>query len=108
MAKELQLGLYKIALAQISIQLVLSKQSQDNLQVLIMLSLILAEYDYVIQVHQNELTEDVSQHIVHNVLEGARCIGETKAQHPELIQSHGGCECSFGHVVRFQPNLVIC
>ena len=107
MAKELQFRLNKAAFTQVSIQLVLSEQLQGNLQVLVILSLILAEGHYVIQVDQNELTKDILQHIIQDFLAGARLIGETKTQHPELIQSQNSCECSFRPIARFQPDLVV-
>jgi len=51
---------------------------------LVMLSLVFAEYHNIVKIDNDKFANDVLQHIIHDVLECAWCICETKAQHSEL------------------------
>ena len=66
-AKEVQLRLDKLAFGQVSIQLVFVEQLQHNLQMLVVLSLVFAVDDYVIQVDNDKFANDILQNIIHNV-----------------------------------------
>ena len=85
----------------------LPEQLQDNLQVFVVLLLILAVHNDV-KVHQYKLANDIFQYIVHDVLECAGRICQAEAQYPELIHTVRSRECSFGHILRLEPDLVVC
>ena len=63
----MQLRLNKLALGQVSIQLMSSQQLQHNLQMSDVLSPVLAEHHYVIQVRNDKVTNDVLEHTMHKM-----------------------------------------
>ena len=107
-AKELKLMLHEPAFGQLGIQLVLAKQLKNNLQMLSMLLLIFAAYEYVINTYQNKLANHSFLYIIHDILKCTWCICMTKAQYLELKQTKGSGASRLGDVFRLQPDLVIC
>ena len=85
----------------------LSQQLQHNFQVLVVLFLILAEHNNVIKVHKHKLANNISQHIVHDVLECARYAGQAEAQHPELKQTLRRGESCLRDIYKLEPDLIV-
>ena len=85
----------------------LSEQVKYNLQVFCILLRRLTEDQDVIQVNQHKLAKMLSKHIIHDILEGGRCISQPKCKHPELVQSQGGLEGCLGDILILDSNLVI-
>ncbi len=106
--QELQLRLHETAFGQLCIQLMLPEHLKHNFDVLHMLLSVLAVNDYVVQVHQDKLANELLQHIIHDSLEGAWGIGQTKAQYCVLIKTPWRCERRLGHILRLEPDLVVC
>ena len=68
------------------------------------LSLIFAEHHDVVKVDNDKLANDVFPHIIHDV-PGA--LVKPKHSTLKLEQTEGCSECCFGHIFRFQPDLIV-
>ena len=105
--QEMQFRFYESALGHVGIQLVFPKQLQHNLQVLVVILLILAVHNNIIKIHKHKLANHISQYIVHDVVKGARGIGQAKAQHFAFVQSRGRSEGCLWNILWLESDLVV-
>ena len=103
----LNLRLAKVALLAFGKQLMCTKLFEDPTQMLFMLLHTCTIHQQVIKVHKEEVIQSTVKHIVHQTLESARSIGESKGQNGELIQTKSAQERGFRLIPRVNGNLVI-
>ena len=106
-AAEIHFWYGEMALSHVGIQLVVTKNFQDRLQVALVFFGRLGEDENVVQVYDDEGVEVLAEDFVHEALEGGWGVGEAKRNHGKFKMAIPGTKGSFGDVFRGHSDLVV-
>jgi len=96
-----------VALLKASIELPLSQDAQNSIEVVCMVLLISNMHKNVIKVHNGKLSYDRPKHLIHKSHEGARCISQTKRHDKPPIKATLGFKSRLPLIPLKDSNLVI-
>jgi hypothetical protein len=94
-------------LAELGIELMVTKSLQNNSNVLLMLFFILGVDQDIVNEYHDKLVQFWHEYRVHQIHKMCRSIGEFKRHNQILIQPIPGAECSLRSIFRTDLNLMI-
>src|SRR6185437_8843376 len=107
MTEEWNLANPELALAELSIQLMLSQSLQHESQMLFMLFLCLGEDQNIINENHHKDIQIIHENHVHQVHEESRGISQAEGHDRVLIQPVLAGECRLRNILRMDPQLKI-
>src|SRR4051812_31360204 len=100
-------GFEELALGDLAVELVLSQEGEDLSDVFIVFGVGLAEYENVINVHNDRLIEEGAEDVLDQGLECGGSIGETERHHLVLVVAVARAEGGLLDVLFVDSDLVV-
>jgi hypothetical protein len=107
MAQVLDSGLEKLAFGCFAIELVFAEESKDLTQVFLVVSLVLAVYEDIINVHDDTFVKEGAENVLNQGLECGGSIGKTKWHDLVLKVAVASAERGLLNVIFMDPDLVV-
>jgi hypothetical protein len=107
MAQVFDGGLEELALGCFAIELVFAEESKDLVQVFLVVGIVLAVYEDIVNVHDDAFVEEGAEDVLDQGLEGGRSVGKAEWHDLVLEVAVTGAERGLLDVVFMDPDLVV-